>query len=50
MSTLTRQDAYIGLVAETPFGVITVGPAFGNDGQHKFIFTLGRFFSSPTRR
>lgn len=41
---ITREDVYVGLVAETPFGVITVAPAFGNHGEHKFTFTLGRFF------
>ena len=47
MNTITRQDVYFGIVAETPLGVITVAPAIGNDGQHKFIFTLGRVFSTP---
>jgi len=45
--TITRQDIYFGLVAETPLGVITVAPAIGDAGQHKFVFTLGRFFSIP---
>ncbi len=45
--TTTQQDVYFGVVAETPLGVITLGPAFGNNGQSKFIFTLGRFFSTP---
>jgi len=39
-----RQDIYFGVVAETPFGVITFAPAIGNDGQRKFIFTLGKLF------
>jgi NTE family protein len=39
-----RQDVYFGIVAETPFGVITAAPAIGNDGQRKFIFTLGKLF------
>jgi NTE family protein len=39
-----RQDVYFGVVAETPFGVITFAPAIGNDGQRKFIFTLGKLF------
>jgi NTE family protein len=39
-----RQDVYFGIVAETPFGVITAAPAIGSDGQHKFIFTLGKLF------
>ena len=45
--TITRQDVYFGLVAETPLGVITIAPAIGDAGQHKFVFTLGRFFSIP---
>ena len=48
MSTITRQDVIFGLIAETPLGVITIAPAIGNDGQHKFIFTLGRVFSTPS--
>ena len=47
MRTITRQDLYVGLIAETPFGVITIGPAIGDGGQRKFVFTLGRFFSTP---
>jgi NTE family protein len=43
-ATIFRQDVYFGIVAETPFGVITAAPAIGNDGQRKFIFTLGRLF------
>jgi NTE family protein len=43
-ATITREDVYVGLVAETPFGVITLGPAIGNHGEHKFTFTMGRFF------
>ena len=46
--TVTRQDILIGFVAETPFGVITLAPAIGDAGQHKFVFTLGRFFSTPS--
>ena len=46
--TITRQDIYLGLVAETPLGVITIAPAIGDAGQHKFVFTLGRFFSIPS--
>jgi NTE family protein len=41
---ITRQDFYIGLVAETPFGVVTLAPAFGDHGERKFTFTLGKFF------
>jgi NTE family protein len=42
--TLNRQDFYIGIVAETPFGVITLAPAIGDHGERKFVFTLGKFF------
>ena len=48
MRTVTRQDVYFGLIAETPLGVITIAPAIGDAGQHKFIFTLGRVFSTPS--
>jgi NTE family protein len=41
---ITQQDVFFGLAAETPFGVITFGPAFGTDDHRKLIFTLGRFF------
>ena len=43
-ANIFRQDVYFGIVAETPFGVITAAPSIGNDGQRKFIFTLGRLF------
>jgi NTE family protein len=43
-ATLTRQDVSFGLVAETPLGVITVAPSFGNAGERKLTFTLGKFF------
>jgi NTE family protein len=42
--TITRQDAYFGIVAETPLGVITIAPAIGDDGHRKMIFTLGKLF------
>ncbi len=45
--TITRQDLWFGVVAETPFGVVSLGPAIGDAGQHKFVFTLGRLFSVP---
>jgi NTE family protein len=44
MTTIRRQDAYFGVVAETPLGVITFAPAIGSNGERKFIFTLGRLF------
>jgi NTE family protein len=42
--TVTREDVYFGIVAETPLGVITLGPAVGFNGDHKFVFTIGKFF------
>jgi NTE family protein len=42
--TVTREDIYVGIVAETPLGVITFAPAFGFNGDRKFVFTIGRFF------
>lgn len=42
--TVTREDVYFGLVAETPLGVITAAPAIGSNGQRKFVFTLGKLF------
>ncbi len=41
---LTRQDAFFGIFAETPIGVISIGPALGNGGERKLVFTIGRFF------
>ena len=43
-STITRQDAYFGIVAETPLGVVTIAPAIGTNGERKFVFTLGKLF------
>ena len=43
-STITRYDAYFGIIAETPFGVISIAPAFGNGGERKLIFTIGKLF------
>ena len=37
MPTVTRQDFYFGLVAETPLGIITFAPAFGDDGHRKLV-------------
>ena len=44
LRTITRQDVYFGIVAETPLGIITIAPAIGDDGHRKFIFTLGKLF------
>ena len=42
--TMTRQDIFFGIVAETPLGVITLAPALGTNGERKFVFTLGKLF------
>ena len=42
--TITRQDVLFGVVAETPLGVVTLGPAIGDSGHRKLVFTLGKFF------
>ncbi len=43
-TTLTRQDVFFGIVAETPLGIVTMAPAIGDDGHRKFVFTLGKLF------
>jgi NTE family protein len=43
-STITRQDILLGIVAETPLGIITFAPSIGDSGHRKLVFTLGRFF------
>ena len=42
--TTTRQDVFFGVVAETPLGVLTFGPALGTNDERKLIFTLGKLF------
>jgi NTE family protein len=42
--TITRYDAYFGVVVETPFGVISVAPALGNGSERKLVFTIGKLF------
>jgi NTE family protein len=42
--TVTKEDVYFGVIASTPLGAITIGPALGFDGERKFVFTIGRFF------
>ena len=44
LRTVTRQDVYFGVIAETPLGVLTLAPALGDDGHRKFVFTLGKLF------
>jgi NTE family protein len=43
-STITQQDVFFGLVAETPLGVISLGPALGTHAERKLVFTIGKFF------
>jgi NTE family protein len=43
-ATITRYDAYFGLIVETPVGVISVAPSFGNGGERKLNFTIGKLF------
>jgi NTE family protein len=42
--TITQQDVFFGLVAESPVGVISIGPAFGTSGERKLVFTIGKLF------
>lgn len=42
--TITRQDVMFGVVAETPLGVISIGPALGDGGNRRLVFTLGKLF------
>jgi len=44
MRTITRQDVLLGIVAETPIGVISIGPALGDGGNYRLVFTLGKLF------
>jgi len=39
-----RQDGLLGLLLNTPLGVITMGGAVGDAGHRKVFFTLGRLF------
>jgi NTE family protein len=43
-STITQQDVFFGLFAETPLGVISIGPAIGTHDERKLVFTIGKFF------
>ncbi len=43
-STITQQDVFFGIVAETPLGVISLGPAIGTHDERKLVFTIGKFF------
>ena len=44
LPTITREDVFFGIIAETPLGVITLAPSIGNDDHRKFTFTLGKIF------
>jgi NTE family protein len=41
--TITQQDVFFGLFAETPFGLISFGPALGTNDERKLVFTIGKF-------
>jgi NTE family protein len=43
-STITQQDVFLGVIAETPLGVISIGPAIGTHNERKLVFTIGKFF------
>ena len=43
-STITQQDVFFGIFAETPLGVISIGPAIGTRDERKLVFTIGKFF------
>ena len=42
--SVRRQDIFFGILAETPLGVVSFGPAIGSDDHRKLVFTLGKFF------
>jgi NTE family protein len=41
---LPYYDGLIGVVSETPIGVIVFGYSLGSSGNHRFFFRLGRLF------
>jgi hypothetical protein len=41
---LPRHSATAGLMGETQFGVVLFGVAYGDRGEGKVFFRLGRFF------
>jgi NTE family protein len=43
-SAILREDGTAGLVAATPFGVISFGVSIGDAGHRKVFFTIGRLF------
>jgi hypothetical protein len=38
-----------GVMAETPFGIMTAGFSFGEQGRHGFFFAIGRIFDIGVR-
>ncbi len=43
-ATITREDVYFGVLAETPLGVVSIGPSIGNGDERKLVFTIGKLF------
>jgi NTE family protein len=41
---ILRQDGTLGLVGNTPLGLITVGGSVGDAGHRKIFLTIGRWF------
>jgi len=39
-----RQDGILGILVNTPIGVVTTGGSIGDAGRRKVFFTLGRLF------
>ena len=37
-------DGVVGLIRQTPIGVVFVGGSFGERGEKKIFITVGRFF------
>ena len=42
--TFLRQDGTVGLVGNTPLGLMTFGVSVGDAGHRKVFFTIGRWF------
>jgi NTE family protein len=41
---ILRQDGTLGLVGNTPLGLVTFGVSVGDAGHRKVFFTVGRWF------
>ena len=41
---MLRQDGALGVVANTPIGLVTFGGSVGDAGRRKVFVTLGRWF------